>query len=140
MNAPDLKVTLTSLGFIKCKKIYVTYNMERTCIDKLLVHYQQQKHKEHQIYKTILYGVQKRIESRNKQGLFNTVYYIPFIVYGNTRYKYDVCLRYVFSKLTRDGFFVMPVSSNALYVDWSVVKSMYQSAPKSRINKDTTYV
>ena len=75
----------------------------------------------HEVYRTILRDVFATIEERDNRGKRNTMYRVPMIVYGNSRYKVATAVHYVIRKLSDGGFVVFPHDNNMLYIDWSIV-------------------
>ena len=86
--------------------------------------YVERKHKNHEIYRTIVYDVFKRIEERDNKGGYNLLYNVPILIYGNTRYKVATCINYLMSKISKAGFIILPYANNSVYIDWSIVKTM----------------
>lgn len=108
-------------------------------INDLYRKYVDRKHRDHQIYRTLLYDVFKRIEERDNRGYFNLIYTVPLVVYGNARYKPVTCMKYVLSKVNEKGFIALHHKDNNIYIDWSIVKSMNdkdvsKSSKKVRFN------
>jgi len=85
---------------------------------------QQRRHEQqqnsHEIYRSILKDIYKMIEERDKNGKRNTVYRVPFVVYGNSRYRVSTAVCYIIQQLSKGGFIVFPHDSNLLYIDWSI--------------------
>lgn len=81
---------------------------------------QEQQQNSHEIYRSILRDIYKNIEERDNAGKRNTVYRVPFIVYGNTRYRVSTAVCYIIQQLSKGGFIVFPHESNLLYIDWSI--------------------
>ena len=92
--------------------------------------YVERKHKDHDIYRTILYDIFKRIEERFNKGLYNLIYTVPIVVYGNTKYKICTCINYIMLKVSKAGYIILPYQNNCLYIDWSIIKSMKKEKRK----------
>jgi hypothetical protein len=75
----------------------------------------------HEVYRSILRDVYTIIEDRDNTGKRNAMYRVPFIVYGNSRYKMSTAVHYLIRKLSEGGFVVFPYDQNLLYIDWSIV-------------------
>ena len=75
----------------------------------------------HEVYRSILRDVFAAIEDKDNIGKRNTMYRVPFIVYGNSRYKVATAVNYIIRKLSEGGFVVFPHDNNLLYIDWSIV-------------------
>jgi hypothetical protein len=88
--------------------------------DLRLIHKERNKN-DHQIYKTLLHEVFKLIQQKDASGKYNTLYKIPCVVYGNSRYKIATAVNYIIRKLTEGGFVVYPYEGTMLYIDWSIV-------------------
>lgn len=96
-------------------------------------HVERKKH-EHQIYKTIVQDVLKRIDSNDERGKYNTIYRVPCIVYGNTRYNMATATLYIIKKLSKGGFVVFPYEDNILYIDWSIIRHASHTPNNSKNN------
>lgn len=83
------------------------------------------------MYMTILTDVLKRIQKRDNEHRSNTVYRVPFIVYGNPGYNITKATYHIMRQLTKAGYLVFPYENNMLYIDWSVVREKV-SQPKVR--------
>lgn len=80
----------------------------------------EQQQNSHQIYRSILKDIYKMIEERDNNGKRNTIYRVPFVVYGNSRYRVSTAVCYIIQQLSKGGFIVFPHESNLLYIDWSI--------------------
>lgn len=80
--------------------------------------------KEYQIYKTLLHEVTMKIKEQNYMGKFNVRYKVPYVVYGNSKYKFKTAIMYIIKELTKGRFVVLPLNDNCLYIDWSVIVKM----------------
>lgn len=94
--------------------------------------YVERKHRNHEIYRTILYDVFKRIEERDNKGSYNLLYNVPVLIYGNTKYKLSTCINYLLLKISKAGFIILPYENNCVYIDWSVVKCMKEQEQKKK--------
>ena len=121
--------TSTEIVPYKPKPTYSVYS-----IHDMYNKYVERKHKDHDIYRTILYDIFKRIEERFNKGLYNLIYTVPVVVYGNTKYKISTCINYIMLKVSKAGYIILPYENNCLYIDWSIVKSM-KKTKKVRFDK-----
>lgn len=80
----------------------------------------EQKRENHEVYRSILRDVYDTIDRRDNEGKRNTIYRVPFIVYGNSRYRVSTAVHYIIQKLAQGGFVVFPHEQNILYIDWSI--------------------
>lgn len=88
----------------------------------------------HDVYRAILRDVFTTIEDKDNQGKRNTMYRVPFVVYGNSKYKVATAVYYVVRKLSEGGFIVFPHDNNLLYIDWSIIPNANNAERKpSRI-------
>jgi hypothetical protein len=80
--------------------------------------------KEYQIYKTLLHEITTKIKEQNSKGKFILRYKVPYVVYGNSKYKFKTAIVYIMKELTKGKFIVLPLNDNCLYIDWSIVVKM----------------
>jgi hypothetical protein len=90
-------------------------------VNELRRRHLERKSQAKQVYKTILTDVLKHIQMRDNQNRSNTVYRVPFIVYGNPAYDITKATYHIMKQLTRAGYVVFPHENNHLYIDWSVL-------------------
>ena len=86
----------------------------------------EKKREEKQVYKNIILDVLAHVRRKDDLGRTNTVYRVPFIVYGNPRYNLKKATYYIMKELTRCGFVVFPYENNHVYVDWSTLPEPQQ--------------
>lgn len=115
---------------LKTKPTYSVYS-----IHDMYNKYVERKHKDHDIYRTILYDVFKRIEDRFNKGFYNLIYTVPIVVYGNTKYKICTCIHYIMQKVSKAGYIILPYQNNNIYIDWSIIKTMKTPKKKVTFNK-----
>lgn len=103
-------------------------------LHELVDRHRSRKHEQHQIYRTILQDVFRKIKEKDDQQMYNLIYRVPSVVYGNPNYKSKTCIVYIINKLVKNEFVSFPYKDNLLYVDWSIVRSMIVEKPK--VHKD----
>ncbi len=105
-------------------------------VHELVNRHKSRKHEQHQIYRTILQDVYTKIKEKDEKRLYNLVYRVPSVVYGNASYKSKTCIIYIVKKLVENEFLSFPYKDNLVYVDWSVVqKSDEQPEKNNKHNK-----
>jgi len=96
-------------------------------VDDIHNRHLERKKQNHQIYKTILVDVYKNIDNKDTLGKYNTIYRIPCVVYGNSKYNISTAVHYIIRKLSKGGFVVFPHDNNVLYIDWSILNTKNKS-------------
>jgi hypothetical protein len=91
-------------------------------VNELRRRHQQRRSQAKQVYRTILTDVLKHIQKRDQEHRCNTVYRVPFIVYGNPGYDITKATYHIMRQLTKEGYVVFPYENNMLYIDWSMVR------------------
>lgn len=91
-------------------------------VNELRRRHQERRSQAKQVYRTILTDVLKHIHKRDSEHRSNTVYRVPFIVYGNPGYNITKATYHIMRQLTKAGYFVFPYENNLLYIDWSMVR------------------
>ena len=101
-------------------------------VHELVNRHKSRKHEQHQIYRTILQDVYTKIKEKDEKRLYNLVYRVPSVVYGNASYKSKTCIIYIVKKLVENEFVSFPYKDNLVYVDWSVVRNIVESSEESK--------
>ena len=101
-------------------------------VHELRRRHQDRRNQAKQVYRTIITDVLRHIQKRDHEHRVNTVYRVPFIVYGNPGYSITKATYHIMRQLTKAGYVVFPYENNMLYIDWSMVRDKAPSQPKVR--------
>lgn len=91
-------------------------------VNELRRRHQERRIQAKQVYRTILTDVLRHIQKRDSEHRSNTVYRVPFIVYGNPGYNITKATYHIMRQLTKAGYVVFPYENNMLYIDWSMIR------------------
>ena len=78
-------------------------------------------------YRKILEKCHKRIQTNSKKNLSHCIYVIPKIVYGLPAYDQIKCAEYCVDRLKKNGFVVLYVYPNMMYISWDHVPSVIRN-------------
>ena len=92
--------------------------------------------KRYTTYRKILDKCHKRIESNSNKNLSHCVYIIPKIVYGLPAYDQIKCAEYCVDKLKKNGFVVLYVYPNLMYISWEHVPSVIRNPEVKTMETD----
>ena len=78
-------------------------------------------------YRKILEKCHKRIQTNSKKNLSHCIYIIPKIVCGLPAYDQIKCAEYCVDRLKKNGFVVLYVYPNMMYISWDHVPSVIRN-------------
>ena len=94
---------------------------------------QKEKHKEnHKIYKQLLEDCEKKIEYQSSIGNTLFVYQVPYMKMGFPIYNITHAIMYIIRKLKENGFQVMNLIENKLFI---TIEKNKKQQPKSILKK-----
>ena len=87
-------------------------------------------------YRKILEKCHKRIQTNSNKNLTHCIYVIPKIVYGLPAYDQIKCADYCVDKLKKNGFVVLYVYPNLMYISWEHVPSVIRNPEVKTMETD----
>jgi hypothetical protein len=98
--------------------------------------YKKQEHrhaKNRKVFEVILERCHKYIKNVNRQlNLLECYYTIPNIVFGYPPFKLEDAVKYVMSRLSRNGLLVLQTQPDMIYISWDPDNIDYEKYMKNR--------
>jgi hypothetical protein len=102
-------------------------------------HDKKKKHKE--IYDEFLTQVNARIRAANKHGRTFIIFNVPSICFGRPLYNVGNVMKYIITKLTKNGFVVTPMQNTTnLHIDWKDLLSKPKTKPSEPPRKTVRFI
>lgn len=100
----------------------------------------QERHiKRNASYDKILTQIVKRIQNYAKKDKLNCTFEIPEYIFGYALFQLDICIQYVYTELTSDGYLVKYYFPNMLYISWDFDEIEYENKMENKIRQIPYY-
>jgi hypothetical protein len=99
-----------------------------------------QKHKcdrEKEVKQKILNIVLEKIKNYNTYGNTFCTFKVPPFVLGYIAYNHESMTRYLISKFYKEGFYIIEISKNVIYLSWSIhdIQKVQDEKRKEKLKK-----
>ena len=94
--------------------------MLSTTVENILSIQKKKSEREHQLKVKMLNAVKDRVINYANFGQTNCIYTIPSFLFGNVPYKLEDMNKYIVKKLKKEGFHVIKISTQYIYISWNI--------------------
>ena len=104
-----------------------------------------------QLKQKILQSVKEKVNNYSNFGQTNCIYTIPNFIIGEVPFKIESMNKYLVKKLKNDGFYVINISTQYIYISWDIKditkameektkKNKYETSDSSDLNNYSAFV
>lgn len=91
-----------------------------------------------QLKQKILQSVKEKVNNYANFGQTNCIYTIPNFIIGEVPFKIESMNKYLVKKLKNDGFYVINISTQYIYISWDIKDITKAMEEKTKKNKYET--
>ena len=91
-----------------------------------------------QLKQKILQSVKEKVNNYANFGQTNCIYTIPNFIIGEVPFKIESMNKYLVKKLKNDGFYVINISTQYIYISWDIKDITKAMEDKTKKNKYET--
>ena len=97
--------------------------------------------REEQLKEKILKSVKEKIKNYANYGQTNCIYIIPNFLIGEIPFKLKSMNKFLVKKLKNDGFYIINISLQYIYISWNIKdiqKAIEEKSNKKKIKSETS--
>lgn len=89
-------------------------------VENVLSIQKKRSEREEQLKHKMLHSVKEKINNYANFGQTNCIYTIPNFLIGEIPYNIDKMSKYISKKLKQEGFYIIRISSQYIYISWDI--------------------
>jgi hypothetical protein len=107
-------------------------------VENVLSIQKKRSEREEQLKQKMLQSVKEKINNYAKLGQTNFIYTVPNFLIGEIPYSIDKMSKYICRKLKDEGFYIIKISTQFIYISWDIKDIAKSQSSSSRKGNSST--
>lgn len=123
------------------KKLYLNNKMTMLNLNELYRKKEEKIKKKLEIYDNVLKKLHQRIKNVANNSIECYCFYvIPNYIFGIPNYNKNDCIKYIFNKLTQNGFKILYTNPNLFFISWEHIKPTKKYIEETKKDNKNTHL
>jgi hypothetical protein len=105
-------------------------------VENILSIQKKRSEREERLKNKMLRSVKDKINNYANFSKTNCIYTIPSFLIGEIPYNIEKISKYLIKKLKEEGFYIVKISIQYIYISWDIKDISKKNEPKSKYNND----
>ena len=107
-------------------------------VENVLSIQKKRSQREEQLKQKMLHSVKEKINNYANFGQTNCIYTVPNFLIGEIPYNIDKMSKYICKKLKDEGFYIIKISSQFIYISWDIKDIAKNQSSSSKMGNSST--